>query len=124
MYPRDNFAKKLKDLWFQLLSLAIVALTFAEGLTLAAGKIQGWSFYLTTGEVIYEVAVRLIVTALLGIALGTISTAIVAPLLWFFRASAERTVAVVTGAAVVLVVFLDSRFALPVLVTWADRGLR
>jgi len=124
MSPEDNFATKLKDLWFQLLSLGIVGLTFTEGLTLAAGKIQGWSFYLTTGEVIYEIAVRLVVTALIGVALGTIGTAIASPFLWYFRSSAERIVTFVIRAAVILVVFLDSRFALPVLVTWANRGLR
>src|SRR6185436_18372573 len=97
--------------WFQLLSLAIVGLTCVEGLTLAAGKIQGWSFYLTTFEVVYEIAVRLIVTAL-----GTIVTALASPFLWYFRESRERVVVFVTRAAVVLVVFLDSRFALPVLV--------
>ena len=124
MYPTDNFRVKLKDLWFQLLSLAIVGLTFVEGLTLAAGKIQGWSFYLTTFEVVYEIAVRLIVTALIGIGLGTIVTALASPFLWCFRESRERVVVFVTRAAVVLVVFLDSRFALPVLVKWVNRGLR
>jgi arylsulfatase A-like enzyme len=124
MYPKDSSPVKLKDFWFQLVSLAIVGLTFVEGLTLAAGKIQGWSFYLTTSEVIYEVAVRLIFTALIGIALGTMCAVIVFPFLWYFRASRDRIVFYVTRAAVVLVVFLDSRFALPVLVKWANRGLR
>ena len=124
MYLKDSSPVKLKDLWFQLVSLAIVGLIFVEGLTLAAGKIQGWSFYLTFSEVIYEVSVRLTVTALIGIALGTIGTVIAFPFLWFFRGSREQIVFCVTRAGVVLVVFLDSRFALPVLVKWANRGLR
>jgi arylsulfatase A-like enzyme len=124
MYPKDNFPAKLKDLWFRLVSLAIVGLIFVEALTLAAGKIQGWSFYLTTFEVIYEIAVRLIVTALIGIGLGTIGTVVASPFLWYFRESRERVVAFVTRAAVALIVFLDSRFALPVLVKWVNRGIR
>lgn len=124
MYPKDNFPAKLKDLWFQLLSLAIVGLVFVEGLALAAGKIQGWSFYLTPFEVIYEIAVRMVATALIGIGLGTMGTVIASPFLWYFRESRERVVFFATHAAVVLIVFLDSRFAVPVLVKWVNRGHR
>lgn len=124
MFPKDSFPAKLKELWFQLSGLAIVGLAFVEGLTLAAGKIQGWSFYLTTSEVIYEIVVRLIVTAIIGIALGTIATVIASPFLFYLRGSSEKVRLFVTRAAVVLIVFLDSRFALRVLVIWANRGLR
>lgn len=124
MFQKDSFPSKLIELWFQLVSLAIVGLTFAEGLKLAAGKIQGWSFYLTTSELIYEIAVRVIVAALIGIALGTIATAVSAPFLGFFSASRDRILLFVRRLAVVLVIFLDSRFALPVLVKWVNRGLR
>ncbi len=62
----------LISLWFRLVTLAIVGLVFAEVLVLAPGKAQGWSYYLTGPEVLFEVAVRLIFAALAGIVLGTI----------------------------------------------------
>jgi arylsulfatase A-like enzyme len=112
------------SLWFRLISLGIVALVFAEALILAPGKAQGWSFYLTTQEVIFEVAVRLIFAGLAGIALGTLCTLLLSPFLLFFSSSRERLADWAIKVAVVLVVFLDSRLALVVLIKWFHRGLR
>jgi arylsulfatase A-like enzyme len=109
----------LLSLWLRLITLAIFGLLFAEGLDLASGKIQGWSFYLTPLEVIFEVAVRLIFTALVGIALGTVCSAVIAPLIWHFKESRERLTEWVIRIAVVLVVFLSSKLALMALIKWS-----
>src|SRR5258705_6235025 len=93
------------SLWFRLISLSVFGLGFAEGLLLASGKVQGWSFYLTPSEVAFEVAVRLVFAALAGIVLGSICTAVLAPFLWHFEASRERLAEWATRVAVVLVVF-------------------
>ena len=124
MSKEPGFSSALKTLWFQLISLGVVGLAFALGLTLAQGKIQGWSFYITPGELIYEVVVRLIATALAGIALGTIVTATVAPFLWYFESSRERIMLWVTSLGVVVVLFLDSRMSVEPLVKWWGHGIR
>src|SRR5713101_5927920 len=123
--PRESgFRSAIASLWFRLISLGIVGLVFAEALLLAPGKVQGWSYYLTAAEVVFEVAVRLIFAALAGIALGTLCTAVVAPFLWHFTSSRERVAEWATRVAVVLVVFLDSRLALTTLIKWSNRGVR
>ena len=63
MHSEAGFRSIVIALWFRLITLAIVALVFAEGLLLASGKVQGWTFYLTTSEVIFEVVVRLLKVA-------------------------------------------------------------
>src|SRR5262249_37768739 len=78
--------------WFRLASLGIVGLVFAEALVLAPGRVQGWTFYLTTWEVIFEIIVRLLVAALAGMALGTLCIALLIPLLWYFKASRARVI--------------------------------
>ena len=112
------------SLWLRAMSLGIVALVFAEGLMLARGKVQGWSFYLTTSEVGFEVVVRILVSALLGMALGSIYTAILAPVLWRFNSARERLAEWAIKIAVVLIVFLDSRLALTSLMKWFHAGAR
>ncbi len=115
--PRGSgLRSSITTLWFRLITLGIVAVVFFEGLFLAQGKAQGWTFYLTSAEVAFEVAVRLLFVALLGILVGTICTAIIAPLLWYFQSARERLVNWTTAVAVVLVVFLTSRYSLQVLV--------
>src|SRR5450631_274396 len=110
--PREySFRSTVTSLWFRLISLGIVGLVFVEALILAQGRVQGWTFYLTAPEVVFEVAVRLIFTALVGITLGSVGTATLAPFLWRFSASRERLADWATKAAVVLVVFADSRLA-------------
>ena len=88
----ESFRSTLVNLWFRLMCLGIVALVFAEALVLAPGKAQGWAFYLSTWEVLFEVTVRLIFAALVGAFSGTILTAILAPILWVFKSSRGRVV--------------------------------
>jgi arylsulfatase A-like enzyme len=123
--PRESgFRSALISLWFQLISLGIAGLVFAEALFLAPGRVQGWSYYLTASEVVFELAVRAIFAALAGVALGTICAAAIAPFLWYFHASRERLADWVIKSAVVLVVFLDSRYALTTLMAWSRHGGR
>ena len=111
-------------LWWRLMTLGIVGLVFAEALLLAANKVQGWSFYLTPSELVFELVVRLIFAALAGMLLGTLCTAVVGPFLWLFPSSGQSIATWVTKAGVVLVLFLDSRFALTTLIKWSNRGVR
>ena len=104
--------------WLSLITLAIVGLTFVEALRLAQGKVHAWSYYLTTGEVAFEVVVRLLSAALAGIAVGSICTALTVPFLWYFRASRERIAEWAIRIGVIAVVFFDSRYALEVLIRW------
>ncbi len=89
---------------------------FAESLRLSRGDVQGWTFYLTTAEVVFEVAVRLVFAALAGIVAGTLCTALAAPFLWHFRSSRDRIAGWTTKICVILVAFLDSAFALSILI--------
>ena len=106
MSRESDFRSTVASLWFRLITLGIVGLVFAEALRLAQGKAQGWTYYLTTAEVVFEVVVRLIFAALAGIALGTLCTAALAPFLWHFKSSRERIAEWATKVGVVLVVFL------------------
>src|SRR5271169_3493413 len=115
MFRDLSFRSAITSLWFRLVTLGIVGLIFAEVLVLAPGTAQGWSFYLTIWEVIFEIFVRLIFAALAGVALGSICVAVLAPFLWYFKASRDRLAQRATQVAVFLVVFLDSWFALKIL---------
>lgn len=119
MSREPDFRSTITSLWFRLITLGIVGLIFALALWLAPGKAQGWTYYLTTSEVIFELLVRAIFAALAGIALGTVLTAALAPFLWHFDASRARIADWATKVAVVLVIFLDSRFALEVMILWS-----
>ncbi len=114
-----DFRSTLTSLWFRLITLGIVGLVFAEILILAPGQAQGWSFYLSGGEVGFEVVVRLVFMALAGIALGTVCTAALTPFLWYFKSQRERIADWATKIAVVVVVFVDSRLALLTLIKWS-----
>src|SRR6266851_5773657 len=118
-----GFSSTFVSLWFRLITLGIIGLVFAEALLLASAKVQGWSFYLKPSELLFEVAVRLIFAALAGIALGTVCAAAVAPFFWYFKSSRARLAECSTRVAVILVVFLDSRFALITLIKWSHRGM-
>src|SRR5436309_305628 len=120
----QSFRSATLSLWFRLMALAILGLVFAEALYLGSNKVQGWTFYLTTIDVVFEIAVRLIVGALAGMALGTLCTALLVPVIWRFHAGRERLLVWATGIGVVLVVFLDSRFAVTSLIKWSNRGVR
>jgi len=126
MSKKSDFRRLVTSLWFRLITLGIVALVFAEALLLAPGKASGWAFYLTAAEVAFEVVVRLVFAALVGIALGTLCTAVATPFLWHFNSSRVRIADWATKVGVFLVVFLDSRFALTVLIKswWSNHGPR
>jgi arylsulfatase A-like enzyme len=110
--PRPVFRTTVTSLWFRLITLGILGLVFAEALRLAQGEAQGWTYYLTTGEVIFEVVVRFVFAALAGIVAGTLCTVMVAPFLWRFEASRQRIAAWTIKVVLILVVFFDSRYAL------------
>ena len=116
MSEQPDLRYTLTSLWFRLMSLAILACVFYEALDLARGKAQGWSFYLTGMEVAFEVLVRLIAASLVGLLLGTVATASMAPILWYFKSCRERLAHWVTKAVVLAVVFLLSRHALLIMV--------
>jgi arylsulfatase A-like enzyme len=123
--PREyDFLSTVASLWFRLITVGILGLAFAAALSLSQGEAQGWTFYLTTSEVAFEVVVRLVFAALAGIALGTLCTIAIAPFLWHFKSSRERIAEWATKAAVVLLVFVDSRFALTSLIKawWPNHG--
>jgi arylsulfatase A-like enzyme len=124
--PRVDLRSTLVSLWFRLITLGILGLAFAQVLKLSQGEAQGWSYYLTTGELVFEAAVRIVFAALTGILLGTLATAVLAPLLWRFEARRESIAQWATKVAVIAVVFFDTRYALIVLVkswhaVWAER---
>ena len=112
----------LASLWVPLVSVAIVGLVFAEALVLAPGKVQGWTFYLSTGEVVFEVVVRLVVAALAGIVLGTLASALFGVGLMLWKSSREQALQIIVTAAVALMLYLNTRFALVTLIHWSGRG--
>ena len=116
MFRKSGFRSTVVSFWFRIITVAIIGVGFAEALQLATGEAQGWTFYLTTPEVVFEVVVRLVFAALVGVALGTACTAILAPFLWYFNSSRDRIAERAISVAVVLVVFLDSRLALRILI--------
>lgn len=119
MPKEPGFRSNLTSLWFRLMSLGMVGLVFAEALLLVSGKVQSWTYYLATAEVVFEVVVRLIFAALAGITLGSVCTALLAPFFWHFKASRETVAEWATKVGVVLVVFLDSKLALTTLIKWS-----
>ena len=124
MLKQSAFRPALACVWLRLTTLATIGLVFAEVLVLGRTRIQGWTFYLSAAEVVFEVLVRLIFGALAGIALATICTFLLAPFLWYFSSTRERLVKWATQVSVILVVFLDSRLAITSLIQWSNRGVR
>jgi arylsulfatase A-like enzyme len=114
-----DFRTSLISTWFRMATLGVVALVFSAALVLAPGRAEGWSYYLTAAEVCFEVLVRLLAAALAGLALGTLCTAILAPILWFLPAWRDRIVDSSVKVAVVLVLFVVSRYALEALIEWS-----
>lgn len=106
-------------LWLRLTSLGMVAVVFAEALFLARGRVQNWTFFLSSSEVFFEVAVRLITAAWMGILLSSIASLLILPFLWRFRSSRQFLVTSGTILAVALVVFIDGRIALTNLIQWS-----
>jgi arylsulfatase A-like enzyme len=120
MSSNPGFRSSIISLWYRLITLGIVALVFSEALRLAAGKAQGWTYYLTVPEVVFELAVRLIAAALIGVALGTVCTAVLALLFAHSKSSREQLIEETTRVMVFLVVFLVSWYALEVLIYWTS----
>lgn len=114
----------LLSLWCRLASVAIIGLVFAEALLLAPGKVQGWTYYLSTGEVAFEVVVRLVLAALMGIVLGTLITALLSAWLLYAKTYRERVPQIAVAVALALMLFFDTRFALTTLIHWSGRGVR
>ena len=106
-----SFRSALTSLWLRLMSLSIVGILFAYAVFLAKHRIQGWTFYLTTSEVLFEVLVRLLFAAIVAMVLGTVVTALLTPLLGLFTASRPRVLEAITKIAVLAVIFVDSRYA-------------
>ena len=121
MSSDSGFRSALATLWFQLITLGIVGLVFAEAIFVAKARVQGWTYYLTTSEVVFEVTVRFVIAAVAGVICGTIFTTIALP---FLRTSATRTLEWTTRIVVVLVLFADSRFALTLLIEGHGHGPR
>ena len=114
--PSRDFRTAVTSLWFRLIGLGIFGLLFAEALALAQGEVQGWSYYLTAAAIVFEVVVRLVAAALAGLIAGTLCTALVTPVLWHYEASREQIADWVVKAAILVVVYCDSRYALMMLV--------
>jgi len=100
----DSFRSSLISLWLRLNILASLFLFVILGSWLP-GRIGGWLFYLTTTEAIFETAVRVVFLALIAMALATVFTLVVAPLLAFMPSSRRRIVRIVSGIAVVAELF-------------------
>lgn len=118
----SSFRSALRLLWLRLVSLAILAIVFAYALFLSKNRIQGWTFYLTTSEMAFEVLVRLLFAAIVAMAFATVLSAFIAPLLWFLASSRERLLVWVTNIAVLAAIFADSRYALSMLLKGSGRG--
>ena len=110
-----SFPSAVASLWLRLIGVAIFSLLFAEVLVLASGAVEGWSYYLTTPEVAFEVVVRLVFAALAGIALGTLLTVAGAPFLWHCDSFRERLADRVAKAATRVAVFLAGWFTVEIL---------
>ena len=119
MPEEHSLRQAISSLWFRLTTVIISGLVFAEALELGSGKIRGWSFYLTPAEVTFEVAVRLIFAALIGLAFGTVSVVLLSVFVWLSKSRRETVIEWSTNLAVLAVVFLDGRLALAELIKWA-----
>lgn len=119
MRSSATFRSLLITLWFRLVTLAVVSSVFYEALSLVRGKAQGWSFYLPGIEVAYEVLARLIAASVIGLLLGTLAAAAIAPVLWFFKSWRVQFADLVTKVAVASVVFFISRYVLITLIQWS-----
>jgi arylsulfatase A-like enzyme len=102
--PVESFPKSLISLWLRLNVLASLLLLVVLGSWLP-GRIGGWLFYLTGGEALFEVAVRVVFVVLIAMALATACALAVAPFLAVMPSSRPRIVEAVTGITVVGAVF-------------------
>src|SRR5215469_5464369 len=112
MPKESDFRSTLSTLWFQLITLAVVSCVTYESLYLARGKAQGWSFYLSGIEVVFELLVRLVAASLLGLVLGTIAAGVLVPVLWFLKSPRKPFADWVIKWSVIAVVFVVARYML------------
>ncbi|HWD00070.1 MAG TPA: sulfatase [Candidatus Sulfopaludibacter sp.] len=112
---RPDFRAAIVPFWLRLSTLAALGLLFATALSLSKGEAQGWTFYLTTPEIVFEILVRLVFAGLAGIGAATLCAAALAPFLWKFAASRERIIRWAMRVGVIAVVFLDAMYAVRVL---------
>jgi hypothetical protein len=113
-----DFRATAISMWLQLITAAEITLIFALT-ALLPNMIQGWVFYLQPSEVAFEVAVRVIFTALIGAVLATVATAAVAPFLFFYPASRQRISDKVREVFVGVGAFVDFAIVLRALSKWA-----
>ena len=111
MRSAAGFRSLIITLWFRLMTLAVVAAVFFEALSLVWAA-RGWTFYLPGIEVAYEVLRRLVAASLVGLLVGTVTAAALAPVLWFFKSRREQLADWVTKVAVAATVFLILRYVL------------
>lgn len=122
--PRSDFWNSVKSIWFRLVTLWIIGLVFALAMGLSAGEVQGWTFYLNSTAIFFEVVVRVVAAALTGMIAGTVCTAILAPFLWRFEASRKRIEEWTIKIGIILLVYFDSRYAMTSLVySWSVDAL-
>jgi arylsulfatase A-like enzyme len=112
-----NKTKLLLNLTPRLVTLGIFGVVFCEALNLSQGKAQGWTFYLTSSEVAFEVWVRLVFAALVGIPLGIFCALIAAPFV-ALSDSPEKASSHAKQIAVFLMLFVLSRYAVQALIEW------
>ncbi len=93
-------------LWLRLSTVAIIALLFYLALLLPE-RVAGWSFYLSTADVVFEIALYAVFVALTGVALGALVTVATTPFLLLRRSSRRRLVENITRAAVAIAAFVD-----------------
>ena len=119
MSKNSGLRSAIVSLWWRLMTISIAALVFCESLVLARGKAQGWTFYLTKPEVVFEVVVRLVAAALAGLVAGTAVLIVISPFLALFKAQRDRIAEWSIKSAIYLTIFIVSRFALQVLIKWS-----
>ena len=97
--PGESLRAVLLSLWLRLATLTLIVF-FILLTGWLPSRITGWFFYLTTGEVIFEVLVRAVAVALVALALSAILTALLAPFLIYRPSSRQRVANVLTRIAV------------------------
>ena len=108
----------LLSLWLRLTTVAVIGLVFALALTWP-DAIAAWLYYMTGWEAAFEMAVRVIVRALVGVALGSVCTAALAPFLLYYKSSRDRLAEAATRSAVGIAAFVDFAIALRASCHWA-----
>ncbi len=119
MTPRNNkISHTLLGLWFRFTTIYAASFLLASGLLLFPGKVSGWLYYLTSGDVAYEVAMRFVFAALAAVVFAAVSAAVTAPFL-MKQASRDRAARASVHAVSAIAVFVDLFIALTVIADWA-----